>query len=42
MPEVAFYLDDPHYQKYKSLNPKTKRALNEKVRALYYKLLDEQ
>lgn len=42
MPEVAFYLDDQHYRKYKKLNPKSKRALNEKVRTLYYKLIDEQ
>jgi|OpeIllAssembly_1097287.scaffolds.fasta_scaffold2708020_1 hypothetical protein len=41
MPDIPFYLDDRHYKKYKKLTPQTKKGVNEKVREIYYDLIDK-
>ena len=41
MPEIFFYMDMKHFDKYRSLDPETKRKINSKARILLYKELDK-
>ena len=41
MPEIFFYMDMKHFEKYRSLNPEIKRKMNSKARKLLYKELDK-
>ncbi len=41
MPEITFYLDQEHWNKYKSLDNEKKKEINAKARELMYKELDK-
>ena len=41
MPEIFFYMDMKHFEKYRSLDPETKRKINSKARKLLYRELEK-